>query len=531
MTIALRIGLNAIESYKRLDYTPWHALAEFIDNSTQSYANNKTQLDEALDAAGELLEVSIAYDPESAEHPDGFLRISDNAMGMDLDDLDLALHVAVPPANTDGRSKYGLGMKTAACWIGNRWSIRTKKLGSTIEHIVDIDVDAVSGSNGELPYRKVERLDPKDHYTIIEVGQHNRRFRGRTLGKIRQFLSSMYRIDLRSGRMLLKWQGEELSWDDLDPQLLRAVDGSLYKQEFDFQIDGKDVRGWAGVLASGFTGRSAAGFSVFHANRVVRGYPDAWRPEKIFGYEGRNDLINQRLVGEIFLDAFDVTHTKDGILWLGDQEERVERELRKRLLPTIRVARTTWKELADERGPTQKDVDVAVDHFRQELQSEELVDQLEVEIIPAESVVKDALKTIAEPVTNREPTIRGNIGSLRLELYVAFDLSPNDPYVVVESTDPRRVLVIVNMQHPHLKQIDGNTGVLNYFRDCTYDAIAEWQARNKAARIDPETIKLLKDKLLRIPLLIEEHGGPAQEADDEELPDLDAEDEDSSGAA
>jgi transposase len=40
---------------------------------------------------------------------------------------------------------------------------------------------------------------------------------------------------------------------------------------------------------------------------------------------------------------------------------------------------------------------------------------------------------------------------------------------------------------------------------CTYDGIAEWQARIRTQRTDPEIIKLLKDKLLRIPLDIERH--------------------------
>lgn len=38
-----------------------------------------------------------------------------------------------------------------------------------------------------------------------------------------------------------------------------------------------------------------------------------------------------------------------------------------------------------------------------------------------------------------------------------------------------------------------------------YDAIAEWQARKKTSRIDPDTIKLLKDQLLRVSLEIERH--------------------------
>jgi hypothetical protein len=44
--------------------------------------------------------------------------------------------------------------------------------------------------------------------------------------------------------------------------------------------------------------------------------------------QGSNDLVNQRLVGEIHLDGFDVSHTKDSILWRDNQEEDVEEKLR-----------------------------------------------------------------------------------------------------------------------------------------------------------------------------------------------------------
>jgi hypothetical protein len=65
----------------------------------------------------------------------GFLRISDNSIGMSYSDLQGALRVGRIPDNPTGRSKYGLGMKTAACWFGNVWTVRTKKLGETVEHL------------------------------------------------------------------------------------------------------------------------------------------------------------------------------------------------------------------------------------------------------------------------------------------------------------------------------------------------------------------------------------------------------------
>src|SRR5260370_37054255 len=109
MAIQLRVGLDVISSYKRLAYTPWHALAEFVDNSTQSYLNNESELGPLMRRVGQELTVSIAYEKDM-----DILRISDNAMGMSFDELQVALTVALPPARTDGRSKYGMGLKLAA---------------------------------------------------------------------------------------------------------------------------------------------------------------------------------------------------------------------------------------------------------------------------------------------------------------------------------------------------------------------------------------------------------------------------------
>src|SRR5690606_20098608 len=166
---------------------------------------------------------------------------------------------------------------------------------------------------------------PKDkHYTTAEITRHNRKFHGRTVGKIRDYLRSMYREDFRRGELSLLWQGEKLSWDE--PEMLTAEDGSHYRKDFKFKVDGLDVFGWVGVLKKG--SRAEAGFSIIHSGRVIKGWPDAWRPSSLYGQiQGSNDLVNQRLVGEIHLDHFEVSHTKDDILWLGDQEENVEKKL------------------------------------------------------------------------------------------------------------------------------------------------------------------------------------------------------------
>lgn len=502
MDIQLQIGLDAINSYKRLAYTPWHAIAEFIDNSTQSYFDNDEILKQLYSKEGEGLTVSITYDKDA---PGGLLRIADNAMGMSEDELRRALHVALPPKNTSGRSKYGMGLKTAACWIGNNWTVRTKKYGETSEYTVTIDVENIALGQSVLPTKIIQNRPKEKHYTVIEIQQHNRKFHGRTLGKIKDFLSSMYREDFRLKILTLEWQGSQLIWDEFDGRLLRAHNGMLYKKSFEFFVDDKRVWGWVGILDRG--SRADAGFSIIHCGRVIRGWPDSWRPTSIYGQlQGSNDLVNQRLIGEIHLDDFDVSHTKDDILWLGSQEEEIEQKLYEECVDYRDTALRRRKGGDDGRGPSEIEVSTAVDELHKELTSPEMIDSLKLELIPPENIIKESVSRIVESVsTTRQATFYAQINGLAVEIYIAYDMSPNDPYVTVDATHENAVLVIVNTQHPHWSQLKGSEGVLNYLRHCTYDALAEWQARSKAARIDPNTIKLLKDKLLRIPFDLEEH--------------------------
>jgi hypothetical protein len=57
----LSIGPQALSAYSRLSYTMWHALAEFIDNSTQSRLNYEGIIDDVLKEEGTPLVVDIVY--------------------------------------------------------------------------------------------------------------------------------------------------------------------------------------------------------------------------------------------------------------------------------------------------------------------------------------------------------------------------------------------------------------------------------------------------------------------------------------
>ena len=397
MSIQLIIGPDAITSYRRLAYSPWHAIAEFVDNSTQSYFDNRDALDECMkNEDDKILTVSVAYDKAK------MLRVVDNAMGMSSDDLERALHVARPPVNTTGRSKYAMGMKTAACWMGDQWTIRTKKLGESVEHSVTVDVNKVAGEQTDSVVYTSTPKPAERHYTIVEIVTIHRIFQGRTLGKIADFLRSMYRSDLRTGILSLRWRDQSLTWESVEDRLLVASDGTKYRKDFTFDVDGKTVQGWVGILAKGT--RADAGFSVLQANRVVRGWPDAWRPSTLYGqFQGSNDLVNQRLVGEIHLDDFDVSHTKDNILWRGSQEDDVEDGLKAHCSDYRDFAKDRRKDDDDQRGPSEVDIKAALDDLEKELTSPEMVDQINISVIPSPEIIDASKEKSSLPSLTRGP--------------------------------------------------------------------------------------------------------------------------------
>jgi hypothetical protein len=85
---------------------------------------------------------------------------------------------------------------------------------------------------------------------------------------------------------------------------------------FDFGI-GLRVHGFSAIRATASTSR--AGFALFRRGRLIQGSGDeGYRPYTIFG--NTNSYRYQRVFGELHLDGFEVSHTKDGFRW--DENEQ-----------------------------------------------------------------------------------------------------------------------------------------------------------------------------------------------------------------
>ena len=225
----VQIGPEIIRSYKRLSYTIWHGLAEFIDNSIQSYRNNREELDEAYAATGRRLTVQITY----SRMDGGRLVVRDNAMGMSEAELTRALSIGIPPPDTNGLSEFGMGMKTAACWFGDEWTVQTKRLGNDTGQRITFNVEKVASRDLDLNHQIV-LSSADEHFTEISITNLNHEIYGRTIEFIKNFLRSMYRTYIQSGELALFFNGQQLAWESPIEGNVHTENGEDSVVDFEF---------------------------------------------------------------------------------------------------------------------------------------------------------------------------------------------------------------------------------------------------------------------------------------------------------
>jgi hypothetical protein len=420
-------------------------------------------------------------------------------------DLEHAMKIGMPPADTSGRSRYGLGMKTAACWFGDFWTLETKKLGSGNTFKVTFDVDRVAVGEKDLHLITTEGL-PEEHFTRIEITQLNKKFVGKTINKVKEHLRSFYRKDIQS-YLDLYWNGEKLVWNDvaeIEGDLI-SHNGQPLRRNFNFEVNGKMVNGWAGVFLKG--GRSKAGFSILHNNRVIQGWPDSYRPSSIFG-EQSNDLINQRLVGEIDLGQFEISHTKDQILFGANDEEVLEDILSDKLSELVTIANKFRKKEASKRVDVNRYITSLGESFVTDFSS------VAAKRIEEEDESDEVAKVISETNTSLWEHVIANsipqnsvfINSLRIDLYLSSEVNSAEQYVLYheKTIDSGSHLgIIINTNHPYYEIINNESELITFFRHSIYDAFCLWDiSKNESplVRSKLERFSYLKDELLRSPI-------------------------------
>jgi hypothetical protein len=316
--VNIRPGVSILSVLRHLNYKPWYALAEFVDNSIQSFTSNRVALQRADGRASQLV-VEIEFHPEDA----GTIIVRDNAAGIAWSDFPRALRAAEIPPDRSGLSEFGMGMKSAACFLAKRWEVRTTALGEKIARAVSFDIHQIVSDQVEELEITTKPAAAKSHSTELVLRDIHRFPQGRTLGKIKEHLTSIYRLFLRDGRLVLKIDGKVWTFEEISvleaPRHDKPKEAPvLWRKEIKFQITPRQrVSGFAALREKAST--SNAGFALFRRDRLISGSnEDGYRPSEVFGRS--NSYRYQRLFGELHLIGFDVTHTKDGFQWDGEEE-------------------------------------------------------------------------------------------------------------------------------------------------------------------------------------------------------------------
>lgn len=314
----IRPTTSVYATYKNIKYDPWTAIAEFVDNSTQSYYDHATRLESLNDWNG--LNVNIIYD----RNEDGdVLIIKDNAYGMNFDDFQRAIILDSPPPNPS-RCEFGMGLKTAACWFGLMWRVESTELGSSIKYSATIDVEALQKYQNELIAVEEIPCSPQEHGTVITIWNLNHKMSSKQIGKTKDQLRGMYRVDLRTEKIHIYYNDESLQYQT--PEILEEIlpNGSkkIWRKDVSFNVICNcvvyPVKGFIALLQKGST--SGAGLTLIRRGRViVGGYQNGYRPEEVF--EKSNSFVYQRLFGELNMDAWPVTQTKDSFDWYNGLED------------------------------------------------------------------------------------------------------------------------------------------------------------------------------------------------------------------
>lgn len=322
-TVNIRPGVSVLSVLRHLNYKAWFALAEFVDNSVQSYLTDRDRLKE-LNGENFKLKITISIDQTLP----ACITIRDNAGGIKIADFPRAFRPAAVPPDRSGLSEFGMGMKSAACWFSPRWSVRTKALDDTMERLVRFDVARIVNDQIEELEITSRPVDAAWHYTEVVLEDLHHVPVKKTLAKIKEHLTDIYRVFIREGWLELKIGNDVLVPEEptiLNAPYAKTPDGPpvLWRKDIEFDLGGSQrVTGFAGLRDPGNYAR--AGFALFRRGRLIQGSGDeGYKPDFVFGQHG--SFRSLRLFGELHLEGFEVSHTKDGFQW--DENEQPFLEL------------------------------------------------------------------------------------------------------------------------------------------------------------------------------------------------------------
>lgn len=459
-TVSIKFKTGTYAIFRNLQNKAWYAIGEYVDNAVQSYENNKALL-KNLHRSKYQFEVKITIDWE-----EDFIRIYDNAGGIDEKNFPRAFEPANIPTDNSGLHEFGMGMKTASIWLSEVWNVRTAALHETVERSVEFDLKKVLKEEKEV--LKVKSIPKKKdvHFTEISLrGLTRNAPNSYQLGKLRSHLASIYRKFIRSGELNLYINNELQVYND--PEILNAppttnLNGKsvLWRKEINFKLGNHKATGFVALLNELSTNEHN-GFSLFRRGRVIEGsHDEKYRPKVLCGQVG--SPRHKRLFGELELEGFEVSFNKGSFQEEGDIEafmEALKIELSKKDFNLLKQADEYRKPKGKEDvGKVAKSL---VSALKKDKVSKPMRQKIEtsIEEIENKSLADNNTKLLkkAKAIDIHEETFKIKETEFRLKMELINEPSISDLYTLQieeKSTFLKTAIFKINLSHPFFTSFD-----------------------------------------------------------------------------
>ena len=452
---------SILNVFSRLNYKPWYAIAEFVDNSTQSYISNENAL-KGLSNFNNL-EVTICYDAV-----ENTLTIEDNAYGMEIVRFKDAILLDAKNESQVGRNEFGMGLKTAASWFGNIWEVESTQLGSKNKYSATINIPYLKKSNENSIY--IERTDVEElsHGTKIIIKDITKKITApRTIRKIKELLSSMYRRDINGKNIVILYNGEPITFEEYPILTFRD---KIWKKDVDFSFyfDNKEykVNGFVAIMKDGSFPK--AGFALFRQDRVIIGGPDQnYKPSAIFGQV--QSQISLKLFGELNMNDFPVNQAKDGFVWDDGLEDAFVENLKKQIQEYIKIADISKKDRASEEQfskvaseTIEKEVSESIENLfdsyegndtnenLNNIQNQEQNQNYELDLFKQSLIAQEDI--IEDKIIEHERVYVIPINDIsKRNLKIKWAFANNKYWFEVNSKENDELEVLINVNHPFFK--------------------------------------------------------------------------------
>jgi hypothetical protein len=458
--VSIKIQTGVYGQFRNLKNTVWFALGEYVDNAVQSYESNKERLIQANNGNYQF-EVRIDIDNEN-----NYIRISDNAAGIDFKNFQRAFEPANIPIDSSGLHEFGMGMKTASIWLADLWTVETAALGEGEIRYVEFDLKKVLDEDSELLEVKNIKKDFQTHFTKIVLNNLSKNAPSNfQIDKIKRHLLSIYRKFIRKGDMKLFINDEELIYEE--PEILKAPYynnplGELleWKKEINFSSGKYKVNGFIAILSTMSTS-TVNGISLFRRGRVIEGsHDEKYRPKVLCGQIGSPRY--KRIFGELELEGFAVSFNKGSFQEQEDLEalmEAIQKEISSKEFDLYAQAEKYIKpKTTDDNKTVGKNIVTAL---KKSSDKEILKNKLETSIKEIENKTlaenNFAFSVKAETIDSHEEIIELKGEKYKLILELITESAISDLYSLIIQDDElfsKKVIYKVNLAHPFFSRFE-----------------------------------------------------------------------------